>query len=206
MLEFLSSITVIWAVLIIGVIASIIALEKQEKGIASGVISLVLALLLWNYGLNLWAFVKENVDLTLYFSLGYVILGIVWSFIKWNEKVKKVFSKFKEIRVKHPNIDDSEKMKDFIISLNNSKFKDEDDYRVSFDSKDTISKIAEKITPVGLKNKGLITSWIMYWPLSLLGTLLNNPFRRFFNYVYDSVSGLYDKITQKHKNDAFEGL
>jgi hypothetical protein len=206
MLEILSSITVIWTVLIIGVIASIIALEKQEKGIASGVISLVLALLLWNYGLDLWGFVKENLDLTLYFSLGYVILGVVWSFIKWNEKVKKVFSKFKEIKSSITGkLDSTEKMKELIISLR-GEFKDDDGVSISFYESDTITTIAEKITPIGLKNKGLITSWIMYWPLSLLGTLLNNPFRRFFNYIYDSVSGLYDKITQKHKNDAFEGL
>lgn len=209
MIEILSSITVIWAVSIIGIVGTIIALENQAKGVASGIVSLVLALLLWNYGPEMWVFIKAHVDLTIYFSLGYVILGVVWSFVKWNEKVKNVFRKFKDIKnkfvIKHGEITEGQQMNDFIKKIH-YKFENGNGDNISIYESDTFATIGEKITPVGLENKGLIVSWIMYWPLSLLGTLLNNPFRRFFSYVYESVSGLYDKIGQKHKKNAFEGL
>jgi hypothetical protein len=209
MLEILSSITVIWAVSIIGIVGTIIALENQAKGIASGIVSLVLALLLWNYGPEIWVFIKANVDLTIYFSLGYVILGVVWSFIKWNEKVKNVFRTFKNIKdkfiAKHGEITEGKQREKFNSKLD-YKFKNADNDLINFYGSDTFETIILKINPVGLENKGLITSWIMYWPLSLLGTLLNNPFRRFFAYVYESVSGLYDKISDKHKKNALDNL
>ena len=48
----------------------------------------------------------------------------------------------------------------------------------------------------------MITSWISYWPASLGATLLNNPFRRFFEWIYSLVSGIYDKIG----NSAAKGI
>jgi len=32
-----------------------------------------------------------------------------------------------------------------------------------------------------------------------MATLLNNPFRKFFEWVYDNLSGYYDKITNSQK-------
>ena len=98
MLEFLSNIYVILGVSIVGAIAIMVSLENEEEGWASGIVSFVLALLLWNYGKDLWAFVSTNIATTVYFSLGYVILGMGWSMVKWNEFVKKKVDYFKKIR------------------------------------------------------------------------------------------------------------
>lgn len=210
MLELLSSFAFIVWFTIIASIITIISLEKQKEGLASGVVSLVLALLLWNYGKDIWTFVSTNVATTVYFTIGYVILGITWSFLKWNEKVKKVFSKFKEIKiafVKDKGEITSENLKDFAKNLYESyKFMDTSGYRIKFHETDSFEVITKKITPVGFEYKALIVSWISYWPLSLLGTLLNNPFRKFFSFIYTKVSGFYDIIGKKHQEDAFSGL
>jgi hypothetical protein len=208
LLGLLSSVGFIMGFIIIAIIASIISLENQKEGLASGIVSLAIALVLWNYHTDIWLFVSTNVSTTVYFSLGYVILGIGWSFLKWNEKVKKVFNKFKEIKdkfmKKNGEINDKNK-EDFIKKLG-SQFTSRSGYSISFYNTDSFNEIANKITPIGLEHKALIMSWISYWPLSLIGTLLNNPFRRFWLYVYDQVSGIYDRISKKHQNDAFAGL
>ena len=208
MIALLSSVTFIVWFTIAAVVVTIISLEKQREGLASGIVSLALALLLWNYGQDVWAFVSTNVATTVYFSLGYIILGIGWSFLKWNEKVKKVFAKFKQIKTKFENehgpvTEDNQKK--FNSDLH-YKFTDANGSGISIDSGYSMKKVAQKITPVGLDNKGLIMSWISYWPLSLLGTLLNNPFRRLFEFIYRQVSGAYDKISKRHQNDAFGDL
>ena len=73
----------------------------------------------------------------------------------------------------------------------------------TFYAADDYKKIAEKIAPKASDEKSIITAWIAYWPVSLAGTLLNNPFRRFFEMVYANISGLYDKITSHHQKNAF---
>ena len=64
-----------------------------------------------------------------------------------------------------------------------------------------LETIIEEITPLASKKKSVITSWIAYWPVSLIATLLNDPFRKFFEWVYDRLSGFYDRITSHYKKE-----
>ena len=200
-MEFLSNIYVILGVSIVGAIAVMVSLENEEEGWASGIVSFVLALLLWNYGKDIWAFVSTNIATTIYFSLGYIILGMGWSILKWNEFVKKKVEKFKKVRSEYLE--------------RNEKFSETDkihmkalcDYLRGFDFKvwsqdvNSMKDIVVKIMPNGSDNKSSIIAWISYWPLSLVATLLNNPFRRLWLYVYSLCSGVYDKISMSHAKD-----
>lgn len=201
MLEFLSNIYVILGVSIVGAIAIMISLENEEEGWASGMLSFVLALLLWNYGKDLWSFVSTNISTTIYFSLGYVILGMGWSILKWNEFVKKKVEKFKKIRSEYlernENFTDTDRihLKSLCDYLRNF------DFKVWGSDVESMKDIIVKIMPNGTDNKASIIAWISYWPLSLTATLLNNPFRRLWLYVYSLCSGVYDKISMSHAKD-----
>jgi hypothetical protein len=201
MLEFLSNIYVILGVSIVGAIAIMVSLENEEEGLASGIISFVLALLLWNYGKDLWAFVSTNIATTIYFSLGYIILGMGWSMLKWNEFVKKKVEKFKAKRAEYleqnKKFNDTDKihLKGICDYLRNHGFK------VWGTEVDSMKDIVVKIMPNGTDNKSSIIAWISYWPLSLTATLLNNPFRRLWLYIYSLCSGVYDKISMRHAKD-----
>lgn len=196
MLEILANSYVVLGISAIAAIVMMISLEVEREGVATTAVSIALALLLWNYGQDLWSFVKSDYMTTLLFVLGYLVVGVVWSFMKWNEKVKKVFAEFKKVKDKYVKkngkIDATEEIKDFTNFLANSSI------RGSFYHKKSMTEIVEEITPKGIENKSTIVAWISYWPLSLLATLLNNPFRRLFEYVYSLVSGLYDRISKKH--------
>jgi hypothetical protein len=201
MLEFLSNIYVILGVSIVGAIAIMVSLENEEEGLASGIISFVLALLLWNYGKDVWAFVSTNIATTIYFSLGYVILGMGWSILKWNEFVKKKIENFKKVRSEYleqnKKFNDSDKihLKGICDYLRNRGFK------VWGSDVESMKDIVVKIMPNGTDNKSSIIAWISYWPLSLTATLLNNPFRRLWLYIYSLCSGVYDKISMRHAKD-----
>lgn len=200
MLTLLASATFILWFSIIAALVIIISLELQSEGTATTAFSLAIALLIWNYGTIVWGLMTANILVTVLFIVGYLICGVIWSFLKWNEFVKSVYRKFKTVvnkvgELKAPNdiVNLCEKLRLVGISVYSSDVK-------------TTSDIANKIMPKGLDNKASIVAWISYWPLSLLGTLLNNPFRRLFEYTYSLVSGLYDKISANHKANALKNL
>lgn len=198
----LASATFIIWFLIISTIIVIVSLETENEGVASTFFSLAIALLLWNYGSDILSFVNENLTTTISFIVGYVLVGLGWSFLKWNEKVKKVFNKFVRLKtefLKNGGVITENNKQDFNGYINR-EFKDGSGDSISISRDFDEDKIFEAITPKGNDYKALIVSWISYWPLSLVGTLLNNPFRRFFEYVYESVSGCYDEIAKKQKN------
>lgn len=202
MIAFITSLAFIVPFLIVAGIVMIVSLENNKEGLATTFFSLSIALLGWTYSSEILAFVSENIASTIYFSIAYVILGLVWSFIRWNEKVKGIFKSFSRLKEKFVEKNGEitkENRKDFYNTLGGTFWYSDYSGKHRFDGDYNIDKVVKEITPKGIDNKALIVSWISYWPLSLIGTLLNNPFRRFFEWIYESVSGFYDKITANQK-------
>jgi hypothetical protein len=209
MITFLTSMVFILPFLIVAGIVMIISLETNKEGVASTFFSLATALVIWSYGSEIWELITQNILTTVYFSVGYVILGLIWSFLKWNQKVAKIFKLFSSLKAKFikENGEITASTKDKIgtrqkfYNTLSYKFKYSSGHSISsFDDSKDLDYVIETITPKGIDNKAKIVSWISYWPLSLIGTLLNDPFRRFFEWVYESVSGVYDKITKRLQN------
>jgi len=198
MLTLLTSTTFLWVASIIIIILMAILLEFQREGWATTFFSLGIALIIWNFKTDIWYFVSSNPLSTLGFILSYIVIGVVWSFLKWSSYVKSVFDKFKKLKIKfekqNGTIDDKNRG-DFNRILNSN-------FSTYFANKDDFDENIKTITPVASDKKSVITSWISYWPISFVATLLNDPFRKFFQWIYDCLSGFYDKITNRHKNEA----
>jgi len=193
--------------IILGLVAFIgmaILLENELEGWATTLFSLATALVLWHFKSDIFGFVVSSPYQTIGFILSYITIGIIWSFIKWRSYVKNVFDKLKRIKDKfiaeYKEITESNKSM-FISRVSDGNFRDSNGYKISIYSNDTLETIVEKIAPQAVYKKSIITSWIAYWPISLLATLLNDPFRKFFEGIYDAISGYYEKITISHKKD-----
>jgi hypothetical protein len=196
-----SSTFIIGAWVTIAILMAIL-LEFEKEGWATTFFSLGIALLLWNFKGDIWTFISSNPTATIGFAVSYVVIGIIWSFLKWNSYVKNVFNKLKKI--KDDFIRDNKEINDknrvlFNSRIQNSGVRKGDGGSLYVSDSDTLEKIIEKISPIASEKKSIITSWISYWPVSLMATLLNNPFRKFFEWVYDNLSGYYDKITNSQK-------
>lgn len=50
-------------------------------------------------------------------------------------------------------------------------------------------------------NKERIVNWMLYWPISALWTLVNQPLRKLFNRIYVGVEKQFQKISDKVTND-----
>ena len=198
MIEFLANSYVILIVGIVAAIVTMISLEVEKEGVATTAVSIALALLLWNYGRDVWEFVKNDYASTTLFVLGYLVAGVIWSFMKWNEFVKRKINIFKRTKAKlildRPDFDENN---DNHISMLCDRLKDNGLSIWSYNVK-SMAELKIKVVPIGSENKSAIVAWISYWPLSLLATLLNNPFRRLFEYTYSLVANAYDEIGKRH--------
>ena len=201
LLTLLTSTAFIVSASLILLIAMTVLLEFEFEGWATTLCSLGIALWLWNFGGSIWGYISVNPLNTLGFIVGYIVIGIIWSIVRWNEHVKGVFRKFNTIKKDFLSENglqwplDGEQRKGFIKILNENGF--------SLYENMTIEEMSKKLTPKASEKATIITSWLMFWPVSLMGTLLNNPFKRFFMWVYSVISGIYDKITNSHREKAF---
>jgi hypothetical protein len=200
MIEFLANSTFILWFSIIAAVVIMFSLELNSEGTATTAFSLAVALVLWNYGPNIWNFISSDILTTSLFIVGYLVCGVVWSFIKWNEFVKSIFNIFNQVKSTFKTL---EIPKDLTVFCDKLRSKGLSIYGSSVES---LEDVIENIMPKGLDNKSRIVAWISYWPLSLIATLLNNPFRRLFERTYNLVSGLYDKISSTQKAKALKNL
>jgi uncharacterized membrane protein YgaE (UPF0421/DUF939 family) len=199
MIEFLANSTFILWFSIIAAVVIMFSLELNSEGTATTAFSLAVALVLWNYGPNIWNFISSDILTTSLFIVGYLVCGVVWSFIKWNEFVKSIYREFKKIK-NNETFETHQELKTLCDQLRSNGLS------LGYKEVNSLEDVIEYITPKGIDNKSRIVAWISYWPLSLIATLLNNPFRRLFERTYNLVSGLYDKISSTQKAKALKNL
>lgn len=193
---------------IIAIVIMAVLLEFEKEGWATTIFSLGTALVLWTNRGSIFEFITQNPGNTIGFILSYVAAGIIWSFVKWRTYVKKKTGKFQELKEafakKYANDGGiADNWKAWVKFLND---------QLSYGDRDSIyehfspEQVVQAIIPVAKAKKSLIVSWISYWPASLGATLLNNPFRRFFEWIYSLVSGIYDRITNSETKAMLVGI
>ena len=200
MIEFISSAPFVLSAVIVIAVAIAILLEFEKNGWATTLFSLGTALALWSYKSEVWGFVSSNPGSTIGFVLSYIVVGVIWSLIKWRSYVgtkANSFNLIKEEFIKEYG-EIKSNWKQWIEYLNSIS-------NVFYESWSP-EKIVSTIVPLALSKKALIVSWISYWPISFCATLLNNPFRRFFEWVYSIVSGIYEKMSHSASKKMLVGF
>jgi hypothetical protein len=141
----------------------------------------------WTTSIN-W--VKSNyIDLVIY--TGYYLLGCVaWMYTKWtmllinfNSARKEAISNYK---TKHGIVGplDSCQIK---IALENRNKAYTNNYFTIY--------LSEKIRARNYKSK--IIAWGIWWPFSLVGTIVDDPVRRFVTWTFDRLCGTFQKLADR---------
>lgn len=206
MIEFFLSAPFVLSAIIIIAVAIAILLEFEKEGWATTLFSVGAALTLWAYKGAIWDVVSNNPLPIVYFVLTYVVLGIGWSIFKWKFYINVKVDKFNSIKSTfiEKNGDIKENWKKWIEYLDSLKYSNFGGK--SFYSHFSPEKIVSEVIPQANTKKALIVSWISYWPMSLGATLLNNPFRKFFEWIYSLVSGIYDKMSSNASAKIMRGI
>jgi len=161
-------------------------------------------------------FIKEHTVEALVGSSGYIAVGVVWSFIKWfsflmgfrdaYREQKEKFFEFKKLPTNSNLTPELEE--EFLNGLS-------DGYRPPRyikgpDGKEVLDIIIKwnsdtksyksnslNVRPRAAKNKARITSWGTFWPFSMVGTIINDPLRRLWNFLWGQLKALYQHMSDR---------
>ncbi len=141
--------------------------------------------------LSVLSWVGAHTTETLVYALVYVAVGVGWSFVKW-------FSFLIQFR------DQYREQKEAFLTKNklNPTGQVPEELREAFGRflgglystrQFRGNSMTEK--PKASNNKSRIVSWMSLWPCSMVGTLLNDPVRRLFNFLFNNFKALYQRMS-----------
>jgi len=201
----LTATATLWTVGIVGIIVLAILLEFEEEGWAAKIASIAMALFIFNYRGEIWQFMTDSPGTTIGFVSFYVVSGVAWSFLKWRIFIGEKLSYFDELKngflETHTSIKDEWK-----VWIEYLSHKVSYDIGISQGTEYTPERLMKKFVPEANNRQTLIVSWISYWPVSLSATLLNNPLKKLFNWVYSLISNLYDKMSKEMTKGAIDAM
>ena len=146
--------------------------------------TLVMFSVLWVLGgINLPALLIFNPVVMIFALPAYIAAGLVWSLCKWKfyimgqrRKIEEVINEANEYYGARPE-----------EKVNRSRFIHAGLTKAGMDFPITAPKPGQ--------HKTRIVSWMIWWPLSLVWTMLDDPLRRAFMALYERFSGLFQKIS-----------
>ena len=71
---------------------------------------------------------------------------------------------------------------------------------------ETVYEYTTVSVPTAGENKWRIMSWMMYWPFSALWTVIDQPIKNAFNYIFIKFEGVFNKISNHMYKDVLNNL
>jgi hypothetical protein len=171
---------------IIVFIALVVLVEAEW--FSSATLSLIIVVAATQYFnlIPLWGWLKHNYFMLGVYIPGYLAFGaLVWSFTKWYLFLKAFqYARQEAIRVF------LEGRKEGLPPATPEGIRTGIGYQ-----RYKNTRLSD--TPRASDYKGKIIAWMCWWPLSMIGTLLNDPVRKFFNWAYLHLSGYYQRMANK---------
>ena len=116
---------------------------------------------------DIWGWFKSNYLYIPMYVSAYLLLGVGWSVVKWLC---------------------------FLIAFKNKR---EQAIKASTSLNETYKNTNLWDTPSASNYKSKIIAWMCWWPISMIGTVLNDPVKRLLTFVYCRLSGIYQKFANK---------
>lgn len=175
MLEFLLVGTLwFWIVLAATLVGMLVALELENGWLATGITIVTVGLLCWANNVAPQAWVAQHPIGTLGLGLGWFIAGAVWGAVKWY---------FWLLR-KRDRLIGRGLLKDGVATQ-------------EFHFDERYVKKGESFVPQVRDHKALVIMWMTYWPFSMVWTLINDPVRRAWDWLYARIGEKLQDIANK---------
>lgn len=147
---------------------------------------------------DLWTWLKGNVDLLALFVVSYFVLGAVWGIVKWYLFVKKAAldseEKYRDFRMaflRRSGVPDATLETQVPGNLRKAWQTELNERRTYYSGGITVE------VPVARQHKGTILNWMTFWPASLTWTLLNDPVRAAFRHIYSHIARTLQDISNR---------
>jgi hypothetical protein len=112
----------------------------------------------------------------------YFVAGALWSVAKWYFFVRERRRKYNDVRAKF--LEAKGLPTDGPIP---------DEHKEAFSKNYDLKEYRNR--PRIRDNKAIVTGWLAFWPVSAAWTLLNDPIRRIFEWIYETLHGVYEGIS-----------
>ena len=164
--------------------------EAQDNGWGASISLAVFTVVFFFWGdPTVFDWIKANpLELLIYVG-AYIASGGVWGFIKWYLYLKEAAREYTERR------------RDWLQSQGVSKATLGTTVPEELREAWARQRLYNSARPKASDNKSLIIMWMGYWPWSLLGTMIRDPFRHIFNFCAEKMEKMSERI---FKNVGFE--
>jgi len=196
----------IWFWLLLGAVTIVLfaLIENDRFGWATFSLLLAAAVLHLFGDVNVFAFAREQPLTALLLAGGYAAAGTFWGLGKWfffvqrerrryeHQKAEFLRSKGVSGNVVPPELKQAWRKECGGVT-----------YQTVSDDPDRCRKgvYPVNMAPKASDHRGQIIGWMIYWPWSLVWTLINDPVVRLFKWIYRQIQGLLQKIS----DHAFRG-
>lgn len=164
-----------WILVAIVCIWLFVAVEYEKWGWATISVIATFALLGWLGDFSIWNVAVNHPLLAVACAGGYVLLGIGWSFGKWY---------FFVLNMRDKHLEAVARLKG-LLAHRGKAFARDVNRRTGYEK------------PVAKEHKGRILTWMIYWPWSLVWTILNDPIKKFFKYIFRKLQATYQRIADR---------
>lgn len=180
-------------VLIVSLITATAFTETEKFGWATVLLIAAVAMAQWFHMVDFVSFISTHALASVVYVLLYVAIGIGWSFVKWFSFLMGARDRYRQWKTKFLGKDG---INPFDPIPENKRFEfiafiqSQSDYFY----REPVADLLDGKRPRASNNKSRIVSWMSLWPCSVIGTLLNDPVRRLFNFLFSQFKNLYQKL------------
>lgn len=175
-----------WLLIGLASIMLFYCVEEDRGGLATTSIIATLFLLYFFGDLNIFGWAIENFLMLVLSIGGYFVVGTIWAIVKWWFFVRRNREKYDDAKAKFlrdegiegTSIPDDQK-KDWKSHISSS-------YNRGFE-----------IKPEARKHKSRVLTWMTYWPWSMVWTLIDDPVKKLFRYIYRLIQDLLQKMSDR---------
>lgn len=191
-----------WMLFAVASVLFIISLEVERIGYAAlALIGGLFAMAYWG-DFNIITYASENPQMLAAMVGGYFAGGTTWCFIKWWFHLRNCRDEdlgFKNTFLEKNGVHGGRvppELKDDWKAVCASRF----NYLSSRGGPEN------GYAPMVSKNKARLMRWMMFWPWSFLWTMINDPIKKVFKWIYRSIQGTLQGMSDRAYSDFKDDL
>jgi uncharacterized membrane protein YccC len=174
--------------IIVGTVTLILAAQIDSEKVGSATLTLLItvAAIVAFTNAPVLDFIQDNPLYVVYGALAYVGIAAIWAFIKWRLFfLPKLFDRYETLRWR------------FLESRGLKEMPADAAVRDAFNSIYDVKALDINVNRMVRYNKGRITTWMVFWPFSFIGTFVGDFLQRVFASVYQTIAGGLQRMSDR---------
>lgn len=167
-----------WILFVLADVIVVALIDHQKWGWSAITLFFTALTLAFLGDFNLIVFVRANPGHALYLLGLYFIIGAVWSVLKWYFfllREREDYDKRRADFLKYRGLSANSKITPELKA-------------------DFIKKLGATTRPSVHNHKSQVMGWLVYWPWSALWTLINDPIRRIWEWMFRGLRSIYETV------------